>query len=134
MLGVQAAIKNFEPLALIAEGDTNSVAATTIASAKAQVLFAHIEAGLRSYDRTMPEEINRIISDSCSELLFAPTVLAVSNLAHEGIPARKIVMTGNTIVDVAKEYRRMAVQRGRELLEKLNIRPCEYLLVTLISH
>jgi len=131
MLGVEAAIKNFEPLALIAEGDTNSVAATALASAKAQVPFAHVEAGLRSYDRTMPEEINRIIADSCSELLFAPTVLAVSNLAHEGIPARKIVLTGNPIVDVVNEYRRTALKRGRELLEKLNIRPDQYLLVTL---
>ena len=93
--------------------------------------FAHVEAGLRSYDRTMPEEVNRIVADSCSELLFAPTELAVANLMHEGIPLRKVHLTGNTVVDVVIEYKEKAKRRSIELLEELKINPYEYLLITL---
>lgn len=130
MVGLEEAIRRYEPTLIMAEGDTNSVAATALAAIKSHVPFAHVEAGLRSYDRTMPEEVNRTIADSCSELLFAPTELAVANLTHEGTPLRKIHLTGNTIIDVVNEHREMAIRRGKKLLEELNVKPYEYLLVT----
>jgi UDP-N-acetylglucosamine 2-epimerase (non-hydrolysing) len=78
----------------------------------------------------MPEEINRIVSDSCSELLFAPTEIAVMNLVHEGIPSRKIRLTGNTIVDVVKENKGVASKAALPLMKELKVKSMEYLLVT----
>ena len=131
MVRLEKAISRYEPSLVVAEGDTNTVAATALTAIKSHVPFAHVEAGLRSYDRTMPEEVNRIVADSCSELLFAPTELAVENLTHEGIPLRKIHLTGNTIVDVVNKYKEIASQRGIKLLEELNVSPGKYLLLTL---
>jgi UDP-N-acetylglucosamine 2-epimerase (non-hydrolysing) len=131
MIRLEKTITQYKPSLLVAEGDTNTVATVALTAAKACVPFAHLEAGLRSYDRTMPEEINRIVADSLSELLLAPTKLASINLAHEGIPLRKIRLTGNTIVDVVTKYKGRAHKTGINLLRKLNISPREYLLVTL---
>jgi UDP-N-acetylglucosamine 2-epimerase (non-hydrolysing) len=131
MVGVEKATKKHEPSLTMAEGDTNTVLATALTSTKSKTPFAHVEAGLRSYDRTMPEETNRVIADSCSELLFAPTELGVVNLTHEGIPRRKIHLTGNTIVDVVKQYKCMATLKGAQILQGLGVNPHEYLLLTL---
>lgn len=130
MIEIEKAVKQYHPSIVVAEGDTNTVAATALAAIKNHVPFAHVEAGLRSFDKTMPEEVNRIVADSLSELLFAPTKLAVANLTHEGIPMRKIHLTGNTVVDVAIEYEGIIARKGEELLERLNLQPKEYLLVT----
>jgi len=131
MVRLEKVISRFEPSLVVSEGDTNTVAAAALTAIKSHVPFAHVEAGLRSYDRTMPEEVNRIVADSCSELLFAPTELAVANLTHEGIPLRKIHLTGNTVVDVVIECKEKAKRRSMKLLEELDINPYEYLLVTL---
>lgn len=131
MVRLEKVISRFEPSLVVSEGDTNTVAAAALTAIKSHVPFAHVEAGLRSYDRTMPEEVNRIVADSCSELLFAPTELAVANLMHEGIPLRKVHLTGNTVVDVVIEYKEKAKRRSIELLEELKINPYEYLLITL---
>jgi len=131
MIYLERAFAQYKPSLVVAEGDTNTVAAAALTAIKTDVPFAHVEAGLRSYDRTMPEEINRIVADSLSELLFAPTELAVMNLTHEGIPLRKIHLTGNTIVDVVIKYRETARQKGTELLEELNIASGRYILLTL---
>ncbi len=96
-------IKNYEPEATMAVGDTNSVLGTAIASSKLDVPFIHIESGLRSYDFTMPEEINRRIADHLASLNFSPTVRSFSNLAEEGYPPLRIVLSGNTIVDAVKK-------------------------------
>lgn len=87
------------PDVVLVEGDTNSVLGVAIAAVKLGIRVGHVEAGLRSRDRTMPEELNRIMVDHISECLFAPTELAKNNLIKEGIPRRKIWVTGNTIVD-----------------------------------
>lgn len=131
MLHLEETISHYKPSIVIAEGDTNTVLAATLASTKSQVPFAHVEAGLRSYDRLMPEEINRIVADSLAELLFAPTDLAVINLSHEGIPLNKIWQTGNTVVDVLMRHKGTIVRRGEELLEEIGLNSEGYLLVTL---
>jgi len=131
MIGLQKIFDQYEPSLVVAEGDTNTVVAAALTSIKKQIPFAHVEAGLRSYDRTMPEEVNRILADHMSELLFAPTKLAVMNLCHEGIPLRKIHLTGNTIVDVVTKYKDIVCRKSKELLTELAIGSKRYLLVTL---
>jgi UDP-N-acetylglucosamine 2-epimerase (non-hydrolysing) len=130
MVKLKKAFVQFKPSLVVAEGDTNTVCATALAAMKSEIPFAHVESGLRSFDRTMPEEINRIVSDSCSELLFAPTSIAVMNLVHEGVPLRKIRLTGNTVVDVVKENKKVANRAAAPLMRELDVRPLEYLLVT----
>ena len=84
---------------VLVQGDTNTTMAGALASSKIRVKVGHVEAGLRSFDRDMPEEINRIVSDHISDLLFAPTQRQANILKGEGIEPGKIVVTGNTIVD-----------------------------------
>ena len=127
---VSEAIAQYDPYTVVSEGDTNTVGAAALATIKTEKPFTHVEAGLRSFDRTMPEEINRVVADSCSELLFAPTETAVMNLVHEGIPLRKIQLTGNPIVDVVEEHRQIAGSRASELVKELKIDSNEYLLLT----
>lgn len=131
MIEIEKAVDRYHPSIVVAEGDTNTVAAAALAAIKNQVPFAHVEAGLRSFDKTMPEEVNRIVADSLSELLFAPTKFAVMNLSHEGIPSRKVHLTGNTVVDVITKHKDMIFEKSKEPLEKLGIRSKEYLSVTL---
>jgi len=90
----------------------------------------HIEAGLRSYDRTMPEEINRVLTDHCADLLFAPTEKSKQILLGEGIAEAKIFVTGNTIVDAVCQNIGLAKNR-KNILEILHLKPKEYFLVTL---
>jgi len=106
---------------VLAEGDTNTVLAAGLASVKAHVPFGHIEAGIRSYDRTMPEEINRRIAAVCAELHFAPTERAAINLLHEGILPQKIFVTGNTIVDACIQNIEIA-RRKSNILDHFNLK------------
>ena len=79
-----------KPAVIVAQGDTNTVLGAALVAAKCKIPFAHVEAGLRSYDRTMPEEINRIVADAVAELCFAPTERAALNLLYEGIFPQKL--------------------------------------------
>jgi len=88
-----------KPAMLVVHGDTNSTLGGALYASKVGIPIAHVEAGLRSYDREMPEEINRILTDHVSDFLFAPTETAKSNLIKEGISNSKIHVVGNTIVD-----------------------------------
>ncbi len=112
------------PQVVIAEGDTNSVLSTALACAKLLVPFAHVEAGLRSFDRTMPEEVNRLLADHVSTVLFAPTRRAADNLVNEGILPGSIFVVGNTIVDATLQHIEIARRR-------LKAPEGEYLLLTL---
>ncbi len=88
-----------EPEVVLVQGDTNTVLAGALAAAKLGIKVGHVEAGLRSYDRGMPEEINRVLADHCSDYLFAPTDISQQILLGEGVPSSKVFVTGNTIVD-----------------------------------
>lgn len=117
-------------------GDTNSALAGALAAAKLHIPVAHVEAGLRSFDRTMPEEINRIIADHTAELLFTPSEDANENLGREGIPQNKVRFVGNVMIDtlveaLAREERlcRVVAPEAEGLLKRLDGR--RYVLVTL---
>jgi len=90
------------PAAVIVYGDTNSTLAATLAAVKMHIPVVHVEAGLRSYNRHMPEEINRIISDEFAELLFCPTTAAIENLKKEGIVHDGIILCGDVMYDMIK--------------------------------
>jgi UDP-N-acetylglucosamine 2-epimerase (non-hydrolysing) len=113
------------PTVIIVEGDTNSVLSSALVGVKLQIPIAHVEAGLRSYDKNMPEEINRIVVDHCSEILFAPTEQAGLNLIHEGIEPNKIFITGNTIVDSTFQNVKLGKDTAKDLYKG------DYLVLTL---
>jgi UDP-N-acetylglucosamine 2-epimerase (non-hydrolysing) len=103
------------PAWTIVVGDVNSTMACAIAAKKLCLPVAHLEAGLRSRDRTMPEEINRIVTDAISDLLWTPSADADENLRHEGVPAERIVRVGNVMIDSFEMQRaRIAAERTRE--------------------
>ena len=117
------------PDLVMVPGDVNSTAAAALTAAKMQIPVAHIEAGLRSFDRTMPEELNRIVTDQLSDQLFIHSPEANDNLHAEGIPAERIHLVGNTMIDtlVALEDR----FRGAGTAARLGVEPGSYALVTL---
>lgn len=97
-----------KPEIVVVQGDTNTTLAGSIAASKIPIKLAHVEAGLRSYDRSMPEEINRILTDHVSDLLFCPTQKQAKIVISEGIEKNKIKVTGNTIVDAVKQNLKLA--------------------------
>jgi len=119
-----------KPDIVLVEGDTNSVIAAALAATKLNIKVAHIEAGLRSFDREMPEELNRVLTDRISDYLFAPTKLSKENLLREGIDKNKIFVTGNTIVDATLKNIDIARKRSKILYE-INISENNYFLLTL---
>ncbi len=128
--GVEKILLDKKPDVVLVQGDTNTVMAGALAAAKLHIPVAHVEAGLRSFDRRMPEEINRIIADHISEFLFAPTETARKYLKREGIPDEKIHVTGNTVVDAVFQdleiaQKKREISPGLEGLEKGN-----YIVVT----
>ena len=130
LIGVENVLLDEHPDIVLVEGDTNSVFAGALAATKLHIKVGHVEAGLRSYDRNMPEEINRILTDHCSDYLFAPTEKAKTILLGEGIPEDKIFVTGNTIVDAVYQNLEIAREQGNTL-SSLNLAPREYFLATL---
>lgn len=130
LIGVEKVLQKESPDIILVEGDTNSVLASALAAAKLHVQVGHVEAGLRSYDRQMPEEINRILTDHCSDYLFAPTEKARAILLGEDIPDVKIFVTGNTIVDAIYGNLEIAREKGT-ILDTLHLDSGHYFLVTL---
>src|ERR1051325_1695401 len=114
---------------VVVVGDVNSTMAASIVASKQLVKVAHIEAGLRSGDRTMPEEINRLVTDAIADLLLTPSRDANENLAREGIPSEKIKFVGNVMIDTL--YRNLEHARSSRILEKLGISKGEYCAMTL---
>jgi UDP-N-acetylglucosamine 2-epimerase (non-hydrolysing) len=129
LTGVEQVLQNEQPDVVLVEGDTNTVLAGALAAAKLHIKVGHVEAGLRSYDRQMPEEVNRVLTDHCSDYLFAPTENARKILLGEGIPDEKIFVTGNTIVDAVYQNLELA-NRQRSVLTDLELEPKGYFLVT----
>ncbi len=118
-----------KPDLVLVYGDTNSMLAGALASAKLHIPLAHIEAGLRSYDRFMPEEINRVLADHVSDFLFAPTKEAKNNLLKEGIEEKKIFVVGNLIVDALLQNIKIS-ERYLKILKDLNINKKKYFVIT----
>ena len=116
------------PDVVLVEGDTNSVLAAALAANKSGIAVGHVEAGLRSYDRRMPEELNRVLTDHLADWLFAPTPGARDILRGEGLPASRIHVTGNTVVDELLLQRLRADRPG--LAERFGVTPGRYALAT----
>jgi len=150
LIGIERVLLQEKPDVVLVEGDTNTVLAGALAASKLHIKVGHVEAGLRSYDRQMPEEINRTLTDHCSDYLFAPTERAKTILLGEGIPDDRIFVTGNTIVDAIYqnlerrtsniERRTSNIERRTSNIERrtsnleprtLNLEPKRYFLVTL---
>ncbi|WP_010480070.1 non-hydrolyzing UDP-N-acetylglucosamine 2-epimerase [Thermococcus zilligii] len=128
MIKIERVLMDEKPDVTIVQGDTNTVLAGALASVKLRIPAAHVEAGLRSFDRTMPEEINRILTDHASDVLFPPTEEARRNLEREGI-TENVYVTGNTIVDAVLQNSEIAEQKSR-ILEELSLKPKGYILIT----
>ena len=128
--GIEKVLQTERPGCVLIYGDTNSTLAGALAAAKLHVPVAHVEAGLRSFNREMPEEINRVMADHVSDLLFCPSEPAVKNLAAEGI-TRGVHIVGDVMLDVLNWARKRAEAKLPGTLEKFSVKPGKYLLVTL---
>jgi UDP-N-acetylglucosamine 2-epimerase (non-hydrolysing) len=130
LIGIEKMLKKEEPDVILVEGDTNTVLAGALAAVKMGIKVGHVEAGLRSYDRTMPEETNRILADHSSYYLFAPTEKSKQILVKEGIIGERIFVTGNTIVDAVFQNLKLSESR-RNVLNDLGLEGGDYLLSTI---
>ena len=130
LIGIEKILQEEEPDVVLVEGDTNTVLAGAIASVKLGIPVGHVEAGLRSYDRNMPEEINRILADHSSTYLFSPTEKSKEILLQEGVDREKIFLTGNTIVDAV--FQNLQLSKNKfSILDELNLERKKYFLVTI---
>jgi UDP-GlcNAc3NAcA epimerase len=126
---IERVLHDERPDIVLVYGDTNSTLAGALAAVKLHIPVAHVEAGLRSFNMRMPEEINRILTDRISSWLFAPTVVAVEHLLADGIDSEKIHLVGDVMYDVARYYgARVSVAAG--VLGQLNLKPASYVLAT----
>ena len=128
--GIEKVIQEQKPDYVLVYGDTNSTLAGALAAVKIHVPIIHVEAGLRSFNMAMPEEVNRILTDRISQWLFCPTQTAIDNLQKEGFDqfGSKIVLTGDVMQDAALFY---AQKAGKEILERLGLKAGNYVLSTL---
>ncbi|MGZ7048008.1 MAG: non-hydrolyzing UDP-N-acetylglucosamine 2-epimerase, partial [Methanobacterium sp.] len=110
--GLEEVLIDEKPDLVLVQGDTNAVLSGSIVSSKLHIPVGHVEAGLRSYDKTMPEEINREVADVCSKIFFVPTEESAVNLILEGIHPKDIFITGNTIVDACMRHLEIAKKKA----------------------
>lgn len=129
MLNFEPECQAYQPDWIVVVGDVNSTMACTLVAAKLGIKVAHIEAGLRSFDRTMPEEINRIVTDSLANLLLTPSEDANENLKREGIADERIRLVGNIMIDSLIEN--LAQARRSDVMGKLGLEPRRFVYVTL---
>jgi UDP-GlcNAc3NAcA epimerase len=128
LAGIEARVIADRPDWMLVYGDTNSTLAGALAAAKLHVPIAHVEAGLRSFNRRMPEEINRVVTDHVASLLLCPTQTAVDNLQHEGVTAG-VVNVGDVMLDASLHYRQQAIERST-VVERLRLQRGGYVLAT----
>jgi UDP-N-acetylglucosamine 2-epimerase len=128
LAALEPVLAELEPQLALVYGDTNSTLAGALAAAQAGIPVGHVEAGMRSFDRTMPEELNRVLTDHASDLLLCSTPTAVANLEREGA-AGEAHLVGDVMADVSLAFRDLAAQRSR-ILEELALEPGGYLAVT----
>src|SRR5437870_11702567 len=128
MRGLEDVFEKEKPDLVLVYGDTNSTLAGALVASKMGRPLGHVEAGLRSFNRSMPEEINRVVADHLSALLFCPTQTAVDNLTNEGV-IHGVHLVGDVMYDVALQSAQAA--RSRDITERFGVKKGEYLLVTL---
>ena len=131
MIAYENLLKKSPADLVVVVGDVNSTMACTLAAVKMGIKVAHLEAGLRSFDRTMPEEINRIVTDSLADLLWTPSPDADANLRHEGVPDEKIERVGNIMIDSLEMLRPVIIKQNTYQKYGLNGNGRRYGLVTL---
>lgn len=129
LIALEKTLATEKPDLVIVFGDTNSTLAGALSAAKMSLPVAHVEAGLRSYDNTMPEEINRVLTDHMATLLFCPTDTSKENLKHEGV-TEGVHVVGDVMVDALEESKK-AAERHSKILEELALKPREYQFMTL---
>jgi len=129
LIEIEKILLKEKPSIVLVQGDTNTVLAGAIATSKLKTKLGHIEAGLRSYDRKMPEEINRVLTDHVSDYCFVPTKLQKNILLKEGIEKDKIFVVGNTVVDAVFQNLKIANKRF-DVLKKIGLKEKNYFLVT----
>ena len=129
MIEFEKVLLKEKPELVIVVGDVNSTVACTLVASKLNIKTAHIEAGLRSFDRTMPEEINRLLTDSISDFLFVSEESGLKNLKKEGIPSKKIFFVGNVMIDSLIQNLSKAESSG--VMKEFGLTPSEFILVTL---
>ncbi len=129
-------LERFEPVLLdwkpdrvVVVGDVNSTMACTVAAVKENIPVAHVEAGLRSFDRTMPEEINRVVTDALADMLFVTESSGVENLRREGVPDSRIHLVGNVMIDTLLAHLERA--KSSTIVEHLDLTPSAYAVLTL---
>ncbi len=128
--GIEPVLLDLRPDAVLLYGDTNSTLAGALAAAKINVPILHVEAGVRSFNRAMPEETNRVLTDQISDVLFAPTEAAVNNLRREGISEERIHKVGDVMYDAALYYNSHAILKSA-ILSKMGLAPGSYALATI---
>ncbi|AGA29596.1 non-hydrolyzing UDP-N-acetylglucosamine 2-epimerase [Singulisphaera acidiphila] len=129
MVAFESTCQELRPDLVIVSGDVNSTLAAALVAAKLQIPLAHVEAGLRSFDRAMPEEVNRVVTDRLSDLLFASEESGVTHLRHEGVPEKQIHLVGNCMVDSLVKHRDASLLRSP--WKEFNLEPGSYALLTL---
>jgi UDP-GlcNAc3NAcA epimerase len=129
---IEEVLKEVKPHAILVYGDTNSTLAGALAAAKLHIPVAHIEAGLRSFNRAMPEELNRILTDQLSDCLYCPSDAAIENLKQEGFfhQPKKVIKTGDVMFDAFTYYQKKAEEKSN-ILQVNHLQSNEYALLTL---
>lgn len=135
MEGIEKVLLQEKPDIVLVQGDTNAVLAGALVAAKLHIAVGHVEAGLRSFDLTMPEEINRRAADVCSQMYFIPTEESAINLLAEGYSRKNLIITGNTVVDACFRHLEIAKKKGFEekALADLDIENMDN-IITLTMH
>ena len=129
MMGFEQVCLQDRPDLVVVVGDVNSTMATTLVAAKLMIPVAHLEAGLRSFDPAMPEEINRVVTDRLADLLLTPSADGDENLLKEGVPAHKIHLVGNIMIDTLLQHRKLATLD--RIRDRVSVEPQSYAVMTL---
>ena len=129
MIEFEKVLVSENPDLIIVVGDVNSTIACTLVASKLNIMTAHVEAGLRSFDREMPEEINRLLTDAIADLLFVTEMSGLINLKKEGVPDSRVFFTGNVMIDSLVQY--LPLTEKLSIHKKYNLERKKYILVTL---